>query len=420
MITHQSGKTILIYCQHLWGIGHLMRAAALARALPRHRVHLVLGGRVIGKALASPTYMVHRLPPLGCDDAVTHLIPLQPGQSLEAVQQKRRKKLIALLGAIAPDLVVVEMFPFGRPWFRFELVPMLEALHQEGTPVVCSVRDVLVRKKEPMAYAHQTLADLDQYFRAVLIHSDPALIRLEETFPAADRISIPIYYTGYVDSAAEKGFIHSRTQAPREPGSSSLARRNGLLAWTGSGALGGLVVKTILEAVRRGLLPDFETVRVYTGPYLDQTRRSHLNQLAGSTGGIVLKTFTRRLRQHLVQAKLAVCMAGYMSAVDIMATRIPAVMVPGEQGGEQMFRARKLEEAGYVRILPLAALSAHSLAQAVKETLEPREKPFTAPSLEGAPRSAKIIEAIMDGKPVAPSIVGARSISARKGAGGLD
>jgi predicted glycosyltransferase len=410
MINHQPAKTILIYCQHLLGIGHLMRAAALARSLSRHRVHLVLGGRVMGKMLASTPFNIYRLPALGCDHAVTHLIPLEPGQSLETVQNKRRKKLLTLLDTIAPHLAVVEMFPFGRPWFRFELVPILEALHRQGVPVVCSVRDVLVQKKDPLAYARQVLEDLHRYFRAVLVHSDPVLIRLEETFPAADRIPVPLYYTGYVDGARyewhscpghdKKHGQDARAIENREPASQGVSRR-GLVAWPGSGVLGGPVVEAILEASAQGLLPDLKPVRIYAGHCLDQSARTRLDQMARNTRGIMLKTFTRKLRNHLGRARAAVCMAGYMSAVDIMATHIPAVMIPIEHGGEQMFRARKLQEAGYARVLPLAALNPHSLAHKVEEALQPREEPAKV-SLDGAPRSAGIIEAIMAGRLIPP------------------
>ncbi|MBW2307593.1 MAG: hypothetical protein JRG73_11740 [Deltaproteobacteria bacterium] len=392
MLNHHSKKNILFYCQHLWGIGHLMRAAALARVLAHHRVHLVLGGRVVAKALASPTFRVHRLAPLGCDDAVTHLVPLQRGRTLEAVKRNRRRKLLALLDAVAPDLAVVEMFPFGRPWFRFELVPMLEALHREGIPVVCSVRDVLVRKEEPTSYARQVLEDLERYFLAVLVHSDPCLIRLEETFPAADRIPVPLYYTGYVDGAG-----NTCEQAPPQTASTGTAGQGGLLAWTGSGALGGSLLEAILEATAQGLLTYVEPMRIFTGPCLDGLTRSRMAHLAKGAGRVVLKTFTRRLRYHLARSRIALCMAGYMSAVDIMATRIPAVMVPGVQGGEQPFRARKLEEAGYVRVLPLDSLSPQSLAEAVQKALRPREKPQEI-CLEGAAQSVKILEAIMDGR----------------------
>ncbi len=368
-----------------------MRAAALARALVHHRVHLVLGGRVAAKVLASPSFTVHRLSPLGCDEAVTRLVPLQQGQELEAVKSERRKKLLALVDAIAPDLVVVEMFPFGRPWFRFELVPMLEMLHREGIPAVCSVRDILVRKEEPISYARQVLEDLEKYFHCVLVHSDPSLIRLEETFPAANRIPVPMYYTGYVDGAGD-----IRGEAPEEHASSRLNRRDGLLAWTGSGALGVSLLEVILEASAEGLLSNMEPVRIYTGPFLDGILRSRLDQLARDTERVVLKTFTRRLRDHLARARIAVCMAGYMSAVDIMAVRTPAVMVPGIQGGEQLFRARKMEEAGFARVIPLDSLSPQSLAKMVQKALRPREEPRTI-CLEGASRSAEILEAILDG-----------------------
>ena len=52
---------------------------------------------------------------------------------------------------------------------------------------------------------HRVHQMLNPNFQAVLVHSDPKLVRLEETFPGVDGIVPEVHYTGYVARAPEPG-----------------------------------------------------------------------------------------------------------------------------------------------------------------------------------------------------------------------
>jgi len=60
----------------------------------------------------------------------------------------------------------------------------------------CSLRDILVEKTNQAAYEKWVLDLLNGFYNLLLVHSDPRLITLEETFAQVDKISIPIHYTG--------------------------------------------------------------------------------------------------------------------------------------------------------------------------------------------------------------------------------
>ena len=62
--------TVLFYCQHSLGMGHLMRSFALAdRLAERFRLVLLNGGR-LPKGIVPPANIeLVNLPPLGIDDA---------------------------------------------------------------------------------------------------------------------------------------------------------------------------------------------------------------------------------------------------------------------------------------------------------------------------------------------------------------
>ena len=112
---------IIFYCQYVWGMGHLFRSIELARALDGHDVVLVAGGREVDVELPDQVTLV-RLPGLYMDEEFTTLIP---------------------------DVFMIELYPFGRTIFGFELQPLLEGIRQGRfgeTKVVCSLRDILVEK----------------------------------------------------------------------------------------------------------------------------------------------------------------------------------------------------------------------------------------------------------------------------------
>ena len=126
----------------------------------------------------------------------------QDGRPIDDVwRDKRRRLLLAAFEVEQPDLVLVEMFPFGRRQFAFELLPLLEAAKARGLPTAVSLRDILVAKSKPERIA-ETVAVVRRLVDRVLVHGDPRLVGLEATFPGAAEIADRLVYTGYVADAA--------------------------------------------------------------------------------------------------------------------------------------------------------------------------------------------------------------------------
>ena len=120
--------------------------------------------------------------------------------SLEDIRQSRSRMLLDLLVSFDPDLIVTELFPFGRRQFRFELTPLLKAAKQRPRPakVVCSLRDILVEKKGKPNYETEVVDTLNSCYDLLLIHSDPRVVMLEETFGRCGEIGVQVEYTGFV------------------------------------------------------------------------------------------------------------------------------------------------------------------------------------------------------------------------------
>ena len=120
---------VFFWVQHLLGIGHLRRAATLARGLAQRGfdVLLVSGGAPV-PGLDLGQARLHLLPPLRArDESLRELSRPDGTPPDEAFYAARTAELLGLLRTEAPDIVITEQFPFGRTRLRFELLPMLEA-----------------------------------------------------------------------------------------------------------------------------------------------------------------------------------------------------------------------------------------------------------------------------------------------------
>ena len=153
---------ILIYCQYVWGMGHLFRSLELARAFGPHPVTILAGGQPVEVKLPQHIELV-RLPTLYMDEKFTHLISGEPNRDVDSVKNERLDIIENLFLTEPPDVFIIELFPFGRTAFQFELVPVLSKI-RKGTfgaiKTVCSLRDILVEKKDPVAYEERVLGQL--------------------------------------------------------------------------------------------------------------------------------------------------------------------------------------------------------------------------------------------------------------------
>ena len=134
---------VFFYVQHLVGIGHLKRTAALARAAAGSGfdVTLASGGMPVAGI------EVLQLPSASSPD-FRQLVDERGAAVDEAWKSRRRDALLEAFRRVSPRLLVIELFPFGRRQMRFELIPLLEeASASRPRPlIVCSVRDLIEPK----------------------------------------------------------------------------------------------------------------------------------------------------------------------------------------------------------------------------------------------------------------------------------
>ena len=120
---------IILYCQHVLGIGHLVRTVEILREFKEHDVVLVNGGLQLEYPLPG-TVEEFRLPVLMMDPEFKGLQTQVPGVTVDEVKAERRRLLLKLFASTMPDVFMVELFPFGRRAFAFEILPILKGIHE--------------------------------------------------------------------------------------------------------------------------------------------------------------------------------------------------------------------------------------------------------------------------------------------------
>ncbi|HEX2103547.1 MAG TPA: glycosyltransferase [Solirubrobacteraceae bacterium] len=397
--------TVLFYCQHSLGLGHLVRSFALAEALAaRFRVVLLNGGRVPrGMPLPAGVEVVS-VPPLGMSVDGT-LVSHDGRRSAERALELRRDQMLALHDEVRPDVVFVELFPFGRKKFAVELLPLLRAARAAGALTVCSVRDILVGSRPDQArHDERASTTANELFDAILVHADPAFARLEDSFRPATPLRTPVHYTGFVLPRSEA----SRAIAPRP----EATERPRVLVSAGGGLYGGDLMRAAVDAHRLDLADAGIDLRLVCGPFLPDDEWRALRAAARGRRGLDVRRSVPDLRAELATAAASVSQCGYNTALDVLHAGVPALVVPFRAGqeDEQDRRADRLERMGALRMLEAERADGATLAAEVRALLEFRPAPVEL-SFDGA-RTTTLIVGNLLARAAAPARAGAPVLQA--------
>ena len=346
-----------------------MRGARVATALATggFNVTVAIGGD-LPEGIDFGAARLARLPPVkagpgGFADLVT-----PKGEPFDAARRAdRRDRLLALFATIAPDILMIEAFPFGRRPMRFELLPLLEAAGTADRPplVVASVRDILQESRTPGRDA-EAVDLVRRHFDHVLVHGDPAFCPLEASFPPAGAIADRLLYGGIVGP-------------PVRVGAAPPVEDFAVIVSVGGGAVGRDLIASALAARPLSAMADTRWL-VLAGP----------NGMAtggpDAPAGVTVRPFEPDLPARLRQARLSISQAGYNTVADLLAApTCGAVLVPYTAGGEteQARRAAIMARRGWAVSVEAEALSPKALAGAIDRALALPQR-TRIPSLDGA------------------------------------
>ncbi|MEL6492619.1 MAG: glycosyltransferase [Cyanobacteria bacterium J06621_3] len=385
-------KKLMFYCQHILGMGHLIRSMEIVRSLTADfEVCFINGGEIIDGFQAPPSVRVINLLAIKSDAEFQALQSVDPNLDIEDVKTLRCQQLLIVLNAFNPDVLMIELFPFGRRRFSFELIPLIEAARENGTKIVSSLRDIVVTKSNQARHEAKVVRLLNQYFDQLLIHGDPALHPIEESFSRIEDVNCDVHYTGYVVQTPEgshPSLVDKVALTKPEPM---------ILVSVGGGRFGHELLDCVVDAaeILEQQIPHH--IQIFTGPFMPEEKFWALKEAERDRRNLHIRRYTPTLLSYMKKADLSISMSGYNTTMNILTTGVRAMMLPftGNGDQEQTKRVQRLAQLGKVRQIQPSDLQPQRLADAAIAHLQhiPSELKI---NLNGADNTAKLVKALAE------------------------
>ncbi|MEM6758681.1 MAG: glycosyltransferase [Pseudomonadota bacterium] len=360
---------VMIVVTHLLGTGHLSRALTLAHAFgdSGHQVTVVSGGRRVPHLDITGVNFV-QLPSLASDGTnFSRLLTADGVPADTTFMTDRQSALVEAFRSVDPHVLITELFPFGRRNLRNEIIALLNA-----TPNTCrvfaSVRDILAPPSSPqkVEFAEDVITE---FYDGVLLHADPNVITLNKSWPVTDKLAGKLHYTGFV------------APAPRPM---TVQRDGPVVVSVGGGTVGAEIFEAALDAARK--LTELKWLFVVG----DDALRQDLD--ARAPQNVVVEGLRQDFRELLTTARASVSMCGYNTALDVLQSGVPAVLVPFDDGGEveQTLRANALKHLPAIHVITKNDLRPATLGQALTDVLQETRAPQTD-GMDGAKTSVHLV-----------------------------
>lgn len=362
---------VAILVTHLLGTGHMQRASLIADGFIRagHEAIVLSGGFPAPHAAPRLAALV-QLSPLRSDMSFSALYG-EDGVADDALLRKRHMEIGETLIGFAPDMLITELFPFGRRKLAAEFEAAIEAAGD--ALVYASIRDILQypRKEGRAAEAEDRFARL---YHGAFVHGDDALVPLRESWPLPKALAAKTRSTGYIAGG-------------EMPIAGALGHGEIIVA-----AGGGSVGNSLFEAAAK--IGD-ERWRLLVGGH---DRDQRIAALKARGGTAMIEPVRPDFRELLAAADVAVLQCGYNSAIDVVQSGIRAVFVPfeGEGETEQLLRARHFATNFGSQVLREADLTPDRLAQAVEAARGSDKPDYSGISLTGIDQTVALAVAAME------------------------
>ena len=379
-------KRVAILVTHLLGTGHLSRSLILARALREAGLapQLISGGMPTGHLDLSAVDFV-QLPPVRSDGAsFTRLLDSAGNPASPEFMQERVRVLEETLRNDPPDVLITELFPFGRRVLRGEFQAALAAAKatMPAPLVFASVRDILAPPSSAKK-AQQTEAWLAEHYDGVLVHSDAGVVPLEASWPVTPGTARMLHYTGFIAPPMPAG----------DPGEQEGAGE--IIVTAGGGPVGRKLFETSIEAARIG----GHRWRLLVGGGDAAAVCARLNDIADGAPAFA-EPLRPDYRAMLTRCDAAVGQCGYNTAIDWLQAGVPGVFVPFAEAGEveQTLRAASLQERYGFGQIAEDDLTPENLAAATSAAVQRGRFKADGLQFDGAARASRIVVDLLDAR----------------------
>lgn len=359
------------------GLGPLRRMMTIAEALtvacPSCQVLLTTGS---ANATWFPTpegVTLVKLPAVALESADArraHGTPAAP-----SARDLRKQLVLQVHRAWAPQVLIVDQEPLG---VADELDPILREASARGLRTILGLRDVFARGEAmPSEWRLPRIRSaLTEQYDRILVYGSPEVFDPRSGYGLPEFLASRLEFTGYI-----------ARNVPSRPSRSGRSPR--VLFAGGSGENGAPCLETLLDALEHAS-PPFETELVL-GPSLSAERVTALTQRASALDRVRVHASCTDVPDLLSRCDAVVASAGYHSAVEVLQSRLPALLCPRSfPDREQWLRAERLAAQGLVRCL--SHPTHEELLPAVAELLSRGLSTRALPSMDGCTRVVNTVQ----------------------------
>ncbi len=375
---------VLLYSHDSVGLGHLRRnlaiAGEIATTFPNSSILIVTGSPCATQFQLPANTDLIKIPSISKNRQGQYVTSNFSG-SLEKTVKFRSKIIMEAFHSFEPTLIIMDHQLIG---LKGEALVMLREAKKKGVLTIYGSRDV--KDSPEVVKRHWDNSDsrwaLSEGYDRICIYGVPEVFDPRVAYaPYLDKVK-HVDFTGYIVPAFE-----NKVKKPM-PG-----KRKKVLVTFGGGGDGASRAELYLQALLSK--PANWDSHIITGPLMDADVKHRIRNQAKKIqpiGSIKVQRFHRNIPALLQQVDAVVSMAGYNSCAEILQSGVPAVLLPRSfPRREQLIRATRMAELGWVAVLPEVDLDPQRLFKAVELALATPRRNHPEADLNGLSRLCHII-----------------------------
>lgn len=367
-------KKGLIYCQHLIGIGHLKAMLNASESLVhKFKIDFLQGGPDIHQTVHSPHFRHLLLPPLFLLKRQSDVIDPTGKHTVPEVFAQRKEMIDSDLKG-PYDFFITEYFPFSKLFFADEIIYIIEKIKKENPKclIISLCKDMTPRLSHQQQL--EVVDIINKCYDHVFVRSDPSILRLEETFPAAVFFEDRLSYIGFL---TKPGDLPKATQ-----------RKNQILVSNGGGAFGEELLKAVANVAHE--FPNY-TFLFALGPHTPPSIIRELESMHLSN--VKMGGFLEDFKQELSMSALSISLAG-ATIFEVCETRTPAIAYAFDKSATQYGKASIFAKKGLVQLATAQDLHPSRLAKLIQKALK-APYPKVSLNFHGADNLTKALQKML-------------------------
>ena len=369
---------LLVYSHDAFGLGNLRRMLAicehLLETIPQVSILFISGSPVVHSFRLPLGLDYIKLPCLG-RDRDGNLAAKFLGTSIEETVKLRSQLIYMAALNFQPDLFLVDKKPYG---LKNELKPTLNyfKVFLPETKIVLLLRDILDAPDKTIEDWHQYgyYDALELYYDRILTVGSPEVFDLVREYRFSAEIARKVKFCGYIrkkDGCKTPSEVCQELQIPED--------QKLIIVTPGGGEDGARLIENYLNGLAHLPSDRIPHSLIVCGPEMPAEQRDKFFKIALHYPQVMMRSFSDDLMSYLAAADAVVSMAGYNTISEILSLNKPAVVVPRiHPVREQLIRAQRLAELGWLKFIHPDVLTPRNLMAAVFDSLNPRSNSQTA------------------------------------------